>query len=196
MGLNRDHTDVCSHKHAFFLDNFIRRLFQNPKRILGAYIHPNDRVIDFGCGSGFFTLDMAEMVGPHGRVIAVDLQKEMLDKLARKIKKRSLGNRIRLHQCPPDQTGHEQGLGADFALAFYMLHEIPDPAAFLEEIMGLLAPGGRLLIVEPVFHVAAKRFEGFKRSALELGYLLEGSPRGKGGRSLLLKKPPGFPVKK
>ena len=76
--------DVCSHSHSFFLDNFVRRLIQNPKRIIGEYIQKGDTIIDLGCGPGYFSIDMAELTGDTGKVIAVDLQKEMLAKVGKK----------------------------------------------------------------------------------------------------------------
>ena len=85
---NKNYTgDVCSHDHSFFLDNFIRRLIQNPRKIVGEYIHNGDTVVDLGCGPGYFSIDMAKMVGESGHVIAVDLQPEMLEKVKKKAKK-------------------------------------------------------------------------------------------------------------
>jgi len=66
--------DVCSHTHSFFLDNFLRRLIQNPKKIVGEYIKKGDTIIDLGCGPGYFSIAMAKMVGDTGRVYSVDLQ--------------------------------------------------------------------------------------------------------------------------
>ena len=63
----------------------------------------------------------------------------------------------------PAAPGGEAGLGvdetADFALAFWMLHEVPDQAAFLAEVLACLRPGGRLLVVEPRVHVGGSTFE-------------------------------------
>jgi len=47
----------------------------------------------------------------------------------------------------------------DFALAFYVVHEVPSAEAFLKEIVSILKPKGRLLVVEPMFHVSANTFE-------------------------------------
>jgi len=126
--------DVCSHDHSFFLDNFIRRLIQNPRKIVGEYIHNGDTVVDLGCGPGYFSIDMAKMVGESGHVIAVDLQPEMLEKVKKKAKKFNLSKRITLHNCPQDKIGLNQDVKADFVLAFYMVHETPDPVKFLQEV--------------------------------------------------------------
>jgi len=177
---------VCSHRHAFFLDNIVRMLFQSPKRIVGRYIEPGQTVIDIGCGPGFFTLAMAEMVGEEGRVIAVDLQREMLDKVRKKSRKAGLASRIELHQCGEDRLGLEDDLRADFILVFYVLHEVASPALLLTELKQLLKEKGRVLIVEPPFHVSKKKFKEFLAKARQAGFTLVDYPRQKGGRSVLL----------
>lgn len=178
--------DVCSHKHAFALDNFIRRIFQRPEKIVGEYIAPGDTVIDIGCGPGFFTLDMAVMVGETGSVIAVDLQKEMLKKVEKKAVKRGLDSRITLHQCPQDSIGLPHGIQANFILAYYMVHETPDQKAFLNQARTLLKPDGRLLIVEPRFHVSRKKFSRMQEDAKASGFTISDIPGKKGGWSVLL----------
>lgn len=179
--------DICSHKHSFALDNFIRRIFQNPKKIVGEYIKPGDTVIDLGCGPGFFTIDMAGMVGDTGRVIAVDLQKEMLAKVERKSKSNGVDHIITRHLCPADGIGLDENAVADFILAFYMVHETPDQQLFLKQVKQLLKPDGRFLLVEPIFHVSKKDFHRLKAVAIEAGFTILDRPRKKGGRSLLLQ---------
>jgi ubiquinone/menaquinone biosynthesis C-methylase UbiE len=87
--------DVCDHSHSIFLDNFLRRIFQNPKKIVGEYIKKRDTIIDLGCRPGFFSIDMAKMVGEKGKVYSVDLQREMLDKVKKKANRYHLSNQVR-----------------------------------------------------------------------------------------------------
>ena len=75
---------VCPHQISFFLDNWIRRLIQNPQKIVGPYIQAGNTVMDMGCGPGYFTIDMAKLVGPKGRVIAIDIQTKMLERVRKK----------------------------------------------------------------------------------------------------------------
>jgi len=178
--------DVCSHTHAFFLDNFFRRIIQNPKKIVGEYIAEGDTVIDLGCGPGYFSIDMARMVGSSGKVIAVDLQKEMLEKTQGKAKRLSLEDRIIFHNCPQDKIGLNGDMKADFILAYYMVHETPDHFKFLTEVKTLLKEQGKFLLVEPRFHVSKKQFQQIARDVENAGFKILGSPPKKGGHSLLL----------
>jgi len=177
--------DVCSHSHSFFLDNFVRRLIQNPKRIIGEYIQKGDTIIDLGCGPGYFSIDMAELTGETGKVIAVDLQKEMLAKVGEKAAAKHLAERIHLHQCEQNFIGLGPETKANFILAFYMVHETPDQVAFLEQVKELLRPGGKFLLVEPIFHVSKVQFENMLASAIKLGFIPADMPKRKGGRSVL-----------
>ena len=76
---------VCPVERAGSLDNRVRKWLQNPKKILEPYITEGMIVLDVGCGPGFFSIDMAQMVGNSGRVIASDLQEGMLQKVRNKI---------------------------------------------------------------------------------------------------------------
>ena len=168
--------DVCSHNHSFVLDNFFRRFIQNPQKIVGEYINKGDIVVDLGCGPGYFSIDMAKMVGESGRVIAVDLQPEMLEKVEKKAKKFNLSKRITLHNCPHDQIGLGKDVTADFVLAFYMVHETPSHIKFLQEVKTFLKKGGKCLIVEPTFHVSKKNFQKVMQDAENVGFIVLGTP--------------------
>jgi ubiquinone/menaquinone biosynthesis C-methylase UbiE len=149
-------TRVCPVELAGSLETRWRRWVQNPRRILRPYLKEGMTVLDFGCGPGYFTLDIAQMVGKSGRVIAADLQEGMLRKLEHKIHGSELSARINLHKCEQHKiglTGH-----VDFVLAFYVLHEIPEQQTFFNELASLLVPGGQVLIVEPPFHVSRSGF--------------------------------------
>ena len=69
---------VCPVERAGSLDNRFRRWLQDPRKILSPHIKEGMTVLDLGCGPGYFTIDIAQMVGKSGRVIAADLQEGML----------------------------------------------------------------------------------------------------------------------
>ena len=155
------HVHVCPASQAGWLSTPLRRLFNDPARILAGLAEPGQTVADLGCGPGFFTLPLARMVGEQGRVIAVDLQQAMLDRLERRAERAGLAGRIELRPCTAGALGLTGQV--DAALAFYMLHEVPDQDRFLNEVAALLKPGGRFLLVEPRGHVSAGRLRGDRR---------------------------------
>jgi len=179
--------DVCSAEHAGWLTMPGRRLLTNPSRILHGLVRPGDTVVDLGCGPGFFTLPMAEMVGDGGGVIAVDLQAAMLDKLRSRAERKGLAGRIRLHQCSSDALGLD-GERADFALAFWMVHEVPDSARFLEEVHAVLREGAQLLLVEPRGHVSAEAFADTEAAAMRLHMQPTARPKVAFSRTMLLRR--------
>jgi len=177
---------VCPYYLSGGLDNRIRRFFQNPQKILSSYIKEGMAVLDIGCGPGFFTLDMAILAGLEGVTIAADLQEEMLNKIRKKIKGTELENRIVFHKCMENRIGLNEKV--DFALAFYMVHEVPDRLTFLGEVKEILKPEGAFLIVEPPFHVSKREFSSMIGDAISLGYRIGKSPKMFPDKTLLLMK--------
>ena len=119
---------VCPGLLSFFLDNRLREWLFRPDRILEAWIREGMTAADIGCGPGS-TVPTARLVGSSGRVYAVDLQQGMLDKVQRKARSAGLQNRITLHRCPEEYIGLDTPL--DFALCFWMMHEVPSADIFL-----------------------------------------------------------------
>jgi ubiquinone/menaquinone biosynthesis C-methylase UbiE len=179
-----DSSHICPRKLAFALDNPIRRIIHNPQKILGGFIEPGQTVLDLGCGPGTFSLAMAKMVGESGKVIAVDIQEEMLQIVREKAARQGLESRIVTHKSGPDRIGLSKKV--DFALAFYMVHEVSNAEAFLKEVASLLKPKGKLLIVEPKFHVSATAFEKTIEVALQAGLSPISEPKIRFSRSKLL----------
>lgn len=175
---------VCPHTISFFLDNWFRKLIQNPKKIMGPYIKKGDTVIDIGCGPGFFSIEMAKLVGKNGKVIAVDLQEKMIAHVKKKAAKHDMQNRMEFHQCDANAIGLNRK--ADFILAYYMIHETPSPLHFLEEARGMLKDGGKMLVVEPKMHVSKSIFAQMLQEAEQAGLKAMDFPPKKGGRSVLL----------
>lgn len=65
---------VCRPWIGYLLASPIRRLLHNPRKILAPYVRDGMTVLEPGPGMGFFTLELARMVGPTGRVVALDMQ--------------------------------------------------------------------------------------------------------------------------
>jgi ubiquinone/menaquinone biosynthesis C-methylase UbiE len=135
---------------------------------------------------GFFTLAMAGLVG-NQTVIAADLQEGMLQKLGNKIRGTELDKRISLHKCEADRLGLEEKL--DFALAFYMVHEVPEKICLFKEIFELLKPGARFLMVEPkLFHVSEMEFRNTVNNAITVGFAAYDGPGMPFSWSVILRK--------
>jgi len=159
---------------------------QNPRKILSPFIEEGMTVLDLGCGPGFFSIDMAQMVGKSGRVIASDLQEGMLQKLKEKIQGTELEERITLHKCQKNRIGVLENV--DFVLAFYMVHEVPNQEEFFNEIGAILKPNGQIFIVEPPFHVSKKSFEETIRTARGAGFTPAERPKVLLSKTMILKK--------
>jgi ubiquinone/menaquinone biosynthesis C-methylase UbiE len=177
---------VCPWQRARFLDNWVRRAIHNPDKIIGRYIEKGQTVLDLGCGPGMFSLAMARMVGERGKVISVDIQEEMLQILRQKSEHAGLRSRIILHKAQPEKIGISEEV--DFALAFYMVHEVPDKVGFLSEVASLLKSQGRFLIVEPKLHVSKSSFEETIEVAESSGLRLVSRPKVLFSRAVLLQK--------
>ena len=184
--MNDKNNHVCPVERAGSLDNKFRRWLQNPQKILRPYIEKGMTVLDIGCGPGFFSIDMAQLVGKSGRVIASDLQEGMLRKLRDKIQGTELEERFALHRCEENKIGVSENV--DFILIFYMFHEVPNQKEFLNEIGSILKPNGQVLIVEPPFHVSKPAFEEIIRKARNAGFTLVERPKVLFSKTAVLKK--------
>ena len=159
--------DTCPWWMGYIIDNRLRRFLHNPEKILAAYIDKGQTAIDLGCGGGLFSIAMAKLVGEEGRVISVDLQKRMLDRVQRRTERAGLRSRIHLHQCAKDRIGINEKV--DFALAFYMVHEVPNEQDFFEEVATILKPDAQFLLVEPKMHVSSSGFKETVEAACKAG---------------------------
>jgi len=174
-GKNRIWNRIFPVERAGRLDNRFRRWFQNPRKILSPHIKEGMTVLDIGCGPGFFSIDMAQMVGKSGRVIAADLQRGMLQKLRDKIQGTEFGERITLHKSEENRIGVSERV--DFALAFYVVHELPNQNEFFEELKSILKARGQALVVEPPFRVSKTAFEETIKKARDAGFIPARGPK-------------------
>lgn len=107
---------------------------------------PGERLLEIGPGVGYYTLDLAEWVGPEGRVEIFDLQQEFLDHTAGRAAERGLANVIPT-QGDATALSYEDA-SMDAVVLTAVLGEIPDPSAALREIARVLKPDGRLVVGE------------------------------------------------
>jgi ubiquinone/menaquinone biosynthesis C-methylase UbiE len=149
-----EHT--CPWWVGYSFDNRLRRLFQKPEKLLADYVKEGMTVLDIGCGMGFFSIGMAKLVGPQGRVISVDLQQKMLDIMLKRAERTGVASRISTVLCERNSLRVTDQV--DFALAFWMAHEVRDKDRLFSEIRSILKPQAKLLVVEPRLHVSKSDF--------------------------------------
>ncbi len=180
---------VCPWWLGYWLVSPLRRLLEDPDRILDPYLTPGMTVLDVGCGMGFFSLPMARLLGPSGRVHCVDLQARMLSGLERRARKAGLSERIVLHRCG-DRSLELEGLKGrvGFELAHSVVHEVPSPSHLMAELADLLTAAGRLLLAEPRLHVSEPDFESELALAAEAGLGVTERPRLRGSRAAVLRR--------
>jgi ubiquinone/menaquinone biosynthesis C-methylase UbiE len=107
---------------------------------------PGERVLEVGPGTGYYTLSVADWLGPEGSLDAFDLQPEMLDHTMRRAGERGLAN-ITPTQGDARQLPYDAA-AFDAAYLVTVLGEIPDQAAALAELRRVLKPTGRLVVGE------------------------------------------------
>lgn len=180
---------ICPWWLGYLLASPLRRLGQNPAKILAPYIQPGMTVLEPGPGMGFFTLELARLVGVTGRVIAVDVQPKMIDRLKRRASKAGVLDRIEGRVCSSDSLRLTGLSGAvDFTLVFAVVHELPSPARFFSEVAGASRAGASLMLAEPSGRVGSEEFEGELDAAFQAGFILVERPAIRPSRAALLRK--------
>jgi ubiquinone/menaquinone biosynthesis C-methylase UbiE len=183
---------ICPWWLGYALVNPIRRLLENPRRIFQGFVADGMTVLEPGCGMGFFTLELARLVGPSGRVVAVDVQPRMLAGLKRRAARAGLAGRIDARLATDGTLGIGDLAGAaDAAVVLHVVHEVPDQRAFLAELFAALRPGGRLLVVEPGGHVTPADFDATMAEAAAVGFGRESAAPETRGLVAMLARPAG-----
>ncbi|MCK4573205.1 MAG: class I SAM-dependent methyltransferase [candidate division Zixibacteria bacterium] len=150
---------VCPWWVGYILASPLRKLVQNPIKILKSYVKPGMTVLDVGPGMGFFSFDAARLAGDGGRVICVDLQEKMIESLRRRAARKNLAERINGRVCNESSLMLDDLTGqVDLALAINVAHEVPDLPRFMAEIHRALKPDGRLFMIEPRGHISVDDF--------------------------------------
>ena len=162
---------VCPWWLAYTFDHRLRRLVHNPSKLFGRYVGSGMTVVDLGCGLGFNTIGMAKLVGDEGRVVALDIQQKMLDGMMRRAEKVGLETRIEPHLAKENDLRLQ--VNARFILAFFMVHEVPDPVRLLAQVAENLSENGRFMMVEPRLHVSVKNFQHTIAQAETSGLVLK-----------------------
>lgn len=180
---------VCPWWLGYFLMSPFFRGGQKPDEILAPYVHEGMAVLEPGSGMGFFTIDLARMVGKSGRVIATDIQPKMLDRLKRRAAKAGVLDRVDARLAPADSMNiHDLSKSLDFTLAFAVVHEFPSAARFFAELGEASKAGASVLLAEPNGHVNPPEFDSELQAAREAGFEVVDRPSIRKCNAALLKK--------
>lgn len=145
--LGREIAHVMGHAGADWLERPEREAEEQPDRVVEALkLRPGDTVADLGAGTGYFTWRLARAVGPAGRVLAVDIQPEMLEDLRRSMRERAVTNVVAVLGTERDPRLPEAGV--DLVLMVDVYHEFAYPREMLAAIRRALKPAGRVAFVE------------------------------------------------
>jgi len=178
---------ICPWWLCFTFDNPLRKLFHDPNKILAPYVSPGFSAIDLGAGMGFFTLPLCRLVGNSGRVTAVDIQPKMIAGLEKRAARAGGIPQLTTHLSVREGIGIRDK--ADFVLAFWMAHEVPDQEGLFREIHVVLKEGGNCLLVEPKIHVNAGAFAREVEAARAAGLIVKDRPKIALSRAVLFIRP-------
>lgn len=159
----------CPFWLGYLIDNPLRQLVTKQPRALARLVPAGACAADVGCGHGTNTLTLAALVGPAGRVWAVDVSPQMLAHTRAKAARRGFDGRIEFVRCTPLDPGLPTAT-LDFVLLSAVLHECPDAGLMLQAVYDALRPGGRMLLAEPPVHVPARRLALEAALACEIGF--------------------------
>lgn len=180
---------ICPWWLGYLLASPVRKWLHDPERILRPYVREGMTALDVGCAMGFFTLPMARLVGPTGKVVAVDVQEKMIRSLRKRAIRAGLDGRIESSVCNGQSLGLDDLAGQiDFVLAFAVIHEIPDVKGAMESIVYSLKPGGEVLIAEPTGHVGRPAFDATVGIAASCGLSVVEAPSIKRSQTALMRK--------
>jgi 2-polyprenyl-3-methyl-5-hydroxy-6-metoxy-1,4-benzoquinol methylase len=166
----------------------MRKFSHNPRKILGAHIKEGMNILDFGCAMGYFSLPLARMTGVKGNVYCTDIQEKMLEKLQKRADKAGLGQIIKTRLVGKTYKTDELQNQIDFAMLFFVAHEVSDQVNLFKDLFKMIKPGGKVLFAEPKGHVTTDDFENSLQLAKSAGFMVsEEKPIPRGLSAFLLK---------
>jgi ubiquinone/menaquinone biosynthesis C-methylase UbiE len=164
----------------------------DPEKVVEPFVRKGMTVLEPGPGMGFFTLELARLVGPSGRVVAVDIQPKMLAGLQRRAAKAGVSSRVEARQESAESLRIADLQGrVDFTLAFAVVHEMPSASRFFAETAKASKPGAPLLLVEPAGHVKEEEFKAELEAAAKTEFAFVESRKFRRSQAAVFKKDSG-----
>jgi ubiquinone/menaquinone biosynthesis C-methylase UbiE len=155
---------------AGMLDLPLRRQYFDPGEVLGMYgVSSGMTLLDVGCGTGLFTVEMARMLGDNGQVHAVDLQPSMIERTRARATGAGVTHMVQLHHGGVYDLPFADDT-IDLAVLISTLGEVPDKPAALSELRRVLKPGARLGISEELMFTTYQMPGSARRWAEDAGF--------------------------
>jgi SAM-dependent methyltransferase len=130
------------HIPTFIMDNFLRRWFSPPRKKISKFLSAGNVIADIGCGPGYFTIPIAELVGSSGKVYAIDSDPKSIKVLTAKSNALRLQNIIEAHTTSAASMRVVPNQSVDFLFANALLCCMVDHAGAVTEIKRVLKPHG------------------------------------------------------
>lgn len=144
--MGREIAAVTEHEGAGWLERPDRAVSEFPERLVQALdLRPTDVVADIGAGTGYYTFRISPRV-PQGRVLAVDIQRPMLEQIEARVEADSIGNVETILGTVENPNLPAEAI--DVALIIVSYHEFSHPREMIAHVVEALKPGGRLVLVE------------------------------------------------
>jgi len=180
---------VCPVWVGYLMASPLRKLQQDPQKILAPYITPGMKILELGPAMGYFSLPMAKMTGEKGKVYCIDIQENMLNKLENRAKRKGLNGNIETRLASPDSMNiNDLKAKIDFTLLAYVVHEVPDKKKLFTELHEAMKKDAKILFLEPKMHVKETEWINSLRIANESGFGLN--------RQLVISGSRGFELMK
>ena len=137
----------CARLKQFAYEGFNRDSWQQPDKVIAALdLHPGEVVADLGSGGGYFTFKLARAVAPSGKIYAVDVDKDMIELVAKRLKGESGNNVETILATATDPLLPQTGVDLIFTVNTY--HHIADRLAYFANARKYLRPAGRIAIID------------------------------------------------
>jgi ubiquinone/menaquinone biosynthesis C-methylase UbiE len=145
-GMHRLHRDPAAYIAA--LEDPKRDAYQKPNEVMAALaVQEGEAIADIGAGSGYFTMRLAQHVGPTGRVYAVDVDPDMIRHLHARVRDAGVLNVVPILARPDDPLLPQR---VDRFVIVDVWHHVEDRPGYLARMKKLLKPGGQIVMID--FH--------------------------------------------
>lgn len=145
--LGREIAHVMGPGGILWLERSERETEERPQDVIDALqIKPGQTIADLGAGSGYYSFRIAALVGPTGKVLAIDIEPAMLEVIAQRARREGIANIATVRSSTQDPNLAPRSVDLLFMVDVY--HELEFPYEVMTKVRAALKPGGRVALVE------------------------------------------------